>query len=333
MKNTVATVLLSLASAICAFHALAFPSWFQQKYKRDGNDIYQGFGLFAFRSTGAIVSPFYASVTTLQYSTFCNLKIIPNYMLGDGDSFREVLCSDSIRAVQATTISGATISVIALIASIAAVYFPRAGISERVISSTTLIASILLAVSLVLWGWLVQQKLYNIDSINSAYVTCKADDAKWSCWFYGDSFWTCLSSVVILSLAGYMSSAGRAEKIRYFRKVYTRDMELAMQASMEHDTASQAQRIAMPAPTTSFVRINSSSTGSFIADRPKHITPATATPSRSYPGLQTPNYVPPSTNHQSYSNISEESIQEAYPTRRSPRQNHSLLQVPTGGVV
>ena len=174
MKNTVAStftknvprctsnatfgaVLLSLASAICAFHALAFPSWFQQKYKRDGNDIYQGFGLFAFRSTGAIVSPFYASVTTLQYSTFwyvetCAInykkltrlfsksQIIPNYMLGDGDSFREVLCSGSMRAIQATTISGATISVIALIASIGAVYFPRAGISERVTSSTTLIA-------------------------------------------------------------------------------------------------------------------------------------------------------------------------------------------------
>lgn len=75
------------------------------------------------------------------------------------------------------------------------------------------IVAILLAVSLVLWGWLIQQRLYNIDSINSAYVTCKADDAKWSCWFYGDSFWTCLSSVVILSLAGYMSSAGRAEKV------------------------------------------------------------------------------------------------------------------------
>ena len=78
----------------------------------------------------------YTNLTLLS----SNLKIIPNYMLGDGDSFREVLCSDSIRAVQATTISGATISVIALIASIAAVYFPRAGISERVISSTTLIA-------------------------------------------------------------------------------------------------------------------------------------------------------------------------------------------------
>lgn len=111
-----------------------------------------------------------------------------------------------------------------------------------------------------------------------------------------------------------------------------------MQASMEHDTASQAQRIGMPVPTTAFVRIDSGSTGSFIAqpsDRSKHITPATTTPSRSYPGLQTPNYLPPPQNNQhSSSNISEESVQEAYPTRRSQQQNHSLLQAqPSGGVV
>lgn len=61
-------------------------------------------------------------------------------MLGDGDSFREVLCSGNMRAVQATTISGAAVTIVALIASVAAVYFPRAGISERIISSTTLIA-------------------------------------------------------------------------------------------------------------------------------------------------------------------------------------------------
>lgn len=54
----------------CAFYAMAYPAWFQQHYRRDGNNVFQGFGLFSFYSTGSLQSPFYASVTTLQYSDF-----------------------------------------------------------------------------------------------------------------------------------------------------------------------------------------------------------------------------------------------------------------------
>lgn len=67
--------------------------------------------------------------------------------------------------------------------------------------------------ALVIWGWVIQQRLYQVDSINSAYTDCKADHTKWHCWFYGYSFWVCLASVIVLSITGYMSSAGRAEKV------------------------------------------------------------------------------------------------------------------------
>ena len=40
-----------------------------------------------------------------------------------------------------------------------------------------------------------------------------------------------------MSITGYLSSAGRAEKIRYFRKEFERDLAVAVQASLEHDTA------------------------------------------------------------------------------------------------
>lgn len=233
---------LSLCCVGCSFYALVYPAWFQQHYKRNGNDVYQGFGLFAFYSTGALETPFYASVTVLQYKDFCvDNYTTPNYMLGDGDTFHEVLCGKRMLSMKACTLTGAITSIVGLLTAIGAVYNPSAGWAERVVSFCTLAASILQAVALVIWGALLQQTLYNIDSINSAYTTCKANDSEWSCWFYGFSFWVCLASVIMLSIAGYMSSAGRAEKIRYFRKEYERDLALAVQQSMEADAAAAAQ--------------------------------------------------------------------------------------------
>ncbi|CAH0513264.1 unnamed protein product [Peronospora belbahrii] len=234
MKNTLFTVFLSLISLGTAFYAMVYPAWFQQHYRRDGNDVYQGYGLFAFYSTNSLESPFYASATVLQYADFCvNDTITPNYMLGDGVDFHEVLCGNRMMSVQATTATGAAVSVLGLLSAIGAVFNPTAGFMERVVSFCTFVGSLLLAISLVIWGALLQQTLYGIDTINSAYSSCKADNTQWHCWFYGYSFWTCLASVIILSITGYFSSAGRAEKIRYFRKEYERDLAIAMQQSVD----------------------------------------------------------------------------------------------------
>jgi hypothetical protein len=255
MKNTVITVIFSLVSTGCAFYAMVYPAWFYQHYRRDGNDVFQGYGIFAFYSTSALESPFYASETVLQYSDFCDTKTIPNYMLGDGDQFLTVLCGKGMMSVQATTATGAALSVVGLLGSIVAVFNPSAGYSERVVSFCTLVSSLLLAVSLVIWGWTIQQRLYQVDSINSAFSSCKADRTDWHCWFYGYSFWVCLASVIILSITGYLSSAGRAEKIRYFRKEYERDLAVAVQQSMEHDAAAQAHHLNTQ-PATAYARSN-----------------------------------------------------------------------------
>ncbi|CAH0475424.1 unnamed protein product [Peronospora belbahrii] len=206
MKNTLFTVFLSLISLGTAFYAMVYPAWFQQHYRRDGNDVYQGYGLFAFYSTNSLESPFYASATVLQYADFCvNDTITPNYMLGDGVDFHEVLCGNRMMSVQATTATGAAVSVLGLLSAIGAVFNPTAGFMERVVSFCTFVGSLLLAISLVIWGALLQQTF----------------------------FWTCLASVIILSITGYFSSAGRAEKIRYFRKEYERDLAIAMQQSVD----------------------------------------------------------------------------------------------------
>jgi hypothetical protein len=144
---------------------------------------------------------------------------------------------------------------VGLLGSIVAVFNPSAGYSERVVSFCTLVSSLLLAVSLVIWGWTIQQRLYQVDSINSAFSSCKADRTDWHCWFYGYSFWVCLASVIILSITGYLSSAGRAEKIRYFRKEYERDLAVAVQQSMEHDAAAQAHHLNTQ-PATAYARSN-----------------------------------------------------------------------------
>ncbi|TDH69467.1 hypothetical protein CCR75_008697 [Bremia lactucae] len=348
MKNTVLTVFLSLVSAGTAFYALAYPAWFQQHYRRDGKDVYQGYGLFAFYSTNSLESPFYASATVLQYADFCVQNYTtPNYMLGDGADFHHALCSKRMRSAQATTATGAAISVVGLLTAIGAVYSPSAGYMERIVSFCTLVGSLLLAVSLVIWGALLQQTLYQIDTINSAYSSCKADDTKWQCWFYGYSFWVCLASVIALSITGYLSSAGRAEKIRYFRKTYERDLAIALQQSAE-------------VTRTQFVRTESS--GGFGVNATQQTYGQAPTPSQSFTGhayttpqnLQQSHYgntsnagpkpvgyqrqvgnVPltaPFTNNLSRSNSNESDA--VYPSYSDQRKNHSLLGGrPSGGVV
>lgn len=350
MKNTILTVLLSLVSTGTAFYALVYPAWFQQHYRRDGNDVYQGYGLFAFYSTNHLESPFYASATVLQYSDFCVTNFTtPNYMLGDGTDFHRVLCGKRMKAVQATTATGAAISVLGLLTAIGAVYIPSAGYMERVVSFCTLAGSLLLAVSLVIWGALLQQTLYEIDTINSAYTSCKADNTKWRCWFYGYSFWVCLASVIILSITGYMSSAGRAEKVRYFRKEYERDLALALQQSAEADSHAQ------------FVRTESA--GGFGLSATQQAYGQAPTPSQPHnpnsgplfttpQNLYTNNYgqhaVPKPVGHQqpvgnvplaapatsSTSRSNSNDSDAVYPTYSELRKNHSLLgRRPSGGVV
>ncbi|TMW63916.1 hypothetical protein Poli38472_014621 [Pythium oligandrum] len=313
MKNTILTVIFSLIATGCSFYSLVYPAWFQQHFKRDGKDVFQGYGIFAFYSTNELESPFYASQTTLQYGSFCKQDSTPNYMLGDGDQFLHVLCGKAMHSVQATTAVGAAMSAIGLIVSVIAVYNPSAGYAEKIVSFTTLVGSILLAVSLVIWGWAVQQRLYQVDAINSAYTICKADKRQWSCWFYGFSFWVCLAAVIILSVAGYMSSAGRAEKIRFFRKEYERDLAVAMQQSMEHDAAAQSQHVSGPTPHSGFAR-----TGTAEGFAPNNQQ------QQAYGGYQPSN--------QPYPPHQKEG-ETAYPCFREEK-NHTLLgRQPSGGVV
>ncbi|KAG1705587.1 hypothetical protein DVH05_003274 [Phytophthora capsici] len=356
MKNTLLTVFLSLVSVGTAFYAMVYPAWFQQHYRRDGNNVYQGYGLFAFYSTNSLESPFYASATVLQYSDFCvDNYTTPNYMLGDGADFHEVLCGKRMKSVQATTATGAAISVVGLLTSIGAVYNPSAGYMERVVSFCTLVGSLLLAVSLVIWGALLQQTLYEIDTINSAYTSCKADNTKWHCWFYGYSFWVCLASVIILSITGYLSSAGRAEKIRYFRKEYERDLAVAMQQSMEADAHTQ------------FVRTESA--GGFGVSATQQAYGQAPTPSQQYnPNTGHPYTTPQNMQQQQpYANVygnqnsgpkpmgyqqqvgnvplaapsgnslnrtNSNDSDAVYPSYSEQRKNHSLLgRQPSGGVV
>jgi hypothetical protein len=61
-------------------------------------------------------------------------------MLSDGDEFRAVLCGKAMTSIQGTTATGASLSIVALISSIIAVYNPSAGIAEKIVSSCTLIS-------------------------------------------------------------------------------------------------------------------------------------------------------------------------------------------------
>ncbi|KAJ8559216.1 hypothetical protein ON010_g8230 [Phytophthora cinnamomi] len=329
---------------------MVYPAWFQQHYRRNGNNVYQGYGLFAFYSTNSLESPFYASATVLQYSDFCvDNYTTPNYMLGDGADFHKVLCGKRMKSVQATTATGAAVSVVGLLTSIGAVYNPSAG-------------QLLLAVSLVIWGALLQQTLYNIDTINSAYTSCKANNTKWHCWFYGYSFWVCLASVIILSITGYLSSAGRAEKIRYFRKEYERDLAVAMQQSMEAD----AHNGQYGAHNTQFVRTESA--GGFGLNSAQQAYGQAPTPSQQFNPNTGQAYTTPQNTQQPYANVyggqnaapkptgyqqqvsnvplaapsttsglnrtNSNDSDAVYPSYSEQRKNHSLLgRQPSGGVV
>uniref|UniRef100_K3WQU2 MARVEL domain-containing protein n=1 Tax=Globisporangium ultimum (strain ATCC 200006 / CBS 805.95 / DAOM BR144) TaxID=431595 RepID=K3WQU2_GLOUD len=340
MKNTVITVMFSLASTGCAFYAMAYPAWFYQHYRRDGNDVFQGYGIFAFYSTASLESPFYASETVLQYSDFCDSTTTPNYMLGDGDQFHKVLCGKGMRSVRATTVTGVALSVVGLVGSIIAVFNPSAGYSERVVSFCTLVSSLLLAISLVIWGWTIQQRLYQVDSINSAFTSCKADRTDWHCWFYGYSFWVCLASVIVLSITGYLSSAGRAEKIRYFRKEYERDLAVAVQQSMEHTTPAQAQ----PMAGATFVRSNTAQ--NFALNQQPYSQPPPAQYGQPQPYGQPQQFEQPYSQQQQFGAYNQQGgypaqatapaqyePDAAYPAFREEK-NHTLLgKQPSGGVV
>jgi hypothetical protein len=217
-----------------------------------------------------------------------------------------------------------------------------------------------LAVSLVIWGALLQQTLYEIDTINSAYTSCKADNTKWHCWFYGYSFWVCLASVIILSITGYLSSAGRAEKIRYFRKEYERDLAIAMQQSMEAD----AHNAQYGGHNTQFVRTESA--GGFGVQATQQAYGQAPTPSQYNPNSGQP-YTTPQNMQQPYANVygsqnsgpkptgyqqqvgnvplaapsanalsrtNSNDSEAVYPSYSEQRKNHSLLgRQPSGGVV
>ncbi|CAI5713175.1 unnamed protein product [Peronospora effusa] len=347
MKNTLLTVFLSLVSVGTAFYAMVYPAWFQQHYRRNGHNVYQGYGLFAFYSTSSLESPFYASATVLQYKDFCVTNFpTPNYMLGDGVDFHEILCGKRMMSVQATTATGAAVSVLGLLTAIGAVFNPSVGYMERMVSFCTLVGSLLLAVSLIIWGALLQQTLYGIDTINSAYTSCKADNIQWHCWFYGYSFWVCLASVIILSITGYLSSAGRAEKIRYFRKEYERDLAMAMQQSADTDGnrtnhtqfvrsessggfgLQPSQRAYGQAPTPAPYNATSGQ----LYTTPQHLQPSGSLYGRQTSGPKPMGYqrqvsnvslAAPSTSgiHRATSNDSD----AVYPSYSEQRRNHSLL--------
>uniref|UniRef100_M4BBS2 Uncharacterized protein n=1 Tax=Hyaloperonospora arabidopsidis (strain Emoy2) TaxID=559515 RepID=M4BBS2_HYAAE len=321
MKNTLLAVALSLVSVGTAFYAMVYPAWFQQHYRRDGKDVYQGYGLFAFYSTSSLESPFYASTTVLQYTDFCVTNYItPNYMLGDGADFHDILCGKRMMAAQATTATGA-----AVVYGTRRVFLHACGLS--------------------------------------AYTSCKADNTKWHCWFYGCSFWVCLASVIILSITGYLSSAGRAEKIRYFRKEYERDLVVAMQQSVDPDVhhgthqtqfvrtgsvngfgVQATQQSYGQAPTPAQFSVNSGQPyttpqnmpggPSMVPHNNVYDTQNLDSKPVGYPQQQVGN-VPlavPSTNGLSRT-VSNDS-DAVYPSYSEQRRNHSLLgRQPSGGVV
>lgn len=180
--------------------------------------------------------------------------------------------------------------------------------------------ALLLAISLVIWGWTVQQRLYQVDSINAAFSSCKADRKDWHCWFYGYSFWVCLASVIVLSVTGYLSSAGRAEKIRYFRKEYERDLAVAVQQSMEHDAAGQAQHLNTQPAAATYARSNTAQ--GFVTPQPFD---------QQQQQQQQFGYGHPQKPGSGYP--SQEVDTTAYPAFREEK-NHTLLgRQPSGGVV
>ncbi|KAF0699206.1 Aste57867_10217 [Aphanomyces stellatus] len=249
-------VFFSFMSLGCCTYSTIYPAWFQQKYKAVDPIVFQGFGIFGFYSTQSLQSPFYASVTSLEYKQFCAdeeaKKTPPNWMLGGDAQFYNILCGMPIKGIQyvsffasvfAGTISASSAlthqdaAALGLIASVAACYNPAAGYAERIVSSTTLISSLLLLAALIVWAIQIQQKMLEIDVISSAYVLCQKGGQPWSCWFYGYSFWAAIGGVVGMLITMYTSSAGRAEKIRHYRNEYEADLAVAMQQSVDQHGA------------------------------------------------------------------------------------------------
>ncbi|CAK4658040.1 unnamed protein product [Aphanomyces euteiches] len=236
MRSSALTVLLSFISLVLSMFSLAYPAWFQQEYKPvNGSSVYQSFGLFAFYSTNQLTNPFYASQTTFVYSDFCSGKVsAPNWMLGFGTAFNEVLCGSYVSTMQGVMIAAVVFAGISLLAAIAACYFPAAGYAERTVSGATFLASLCLLAVLITWSVYFQQKLLDLTVVQTEYSQCKSftdTGASWSCWFYGYNFWVAIAAVFGLLLTTYASAAGRAAKIQHFRKEYEHNLVIAIQAS------------------------------------------------------------------------------------------------------
>lgn len=166
-------------------------------------------------------------------------------MLGAGLQYQDALCGGGITAVQIITCAAVFLTLVVLVASVVAVFKVDAGQAERIVSMATLVGSLMLSLSLIVWGWVVQRKLYDINTINGSYQTCESTSQDWSCWFYGTSFWVALGAILGLSITGYLSSAGRSEKLRRYRKQYQNDMEAAVHASI----ADASRMSSFPQPT------------------------------------------------------------------------------------
>ncbi|ETV93414.1 hypothetical protein H310_12657 [Aphanomyces invadans] len=242
MRSSVLTVFLSFVSLCLCMFALIFPAWSQQTYSPSKDaaapTTFQGFGLFAFYSTNTLNAPFYASITTLFFADFCERfaanKPSPNWMLGHGPAFNDALCDTAVIATQCVMYSAAGFAVLALVAAVVACFIPVAGAAERTVSISTFMSSLCMLAVLVLWSVSFQQKLLNIDVIQTAYSQCQSlqgSSASWSCWFYGYSFWVAIAAVLCLLVTTYASAAGRAAKLRQNRKAYDHHLVIALQES------------------------------------------------------------------------------------------------------
>ncbi|KDO22784.1 hypothetical protein SPRG_11543 [Saprolegnia parasitica CBS 223.65] len=314
LKNTVLTVFFSLMSMGCCTFSMIYPAWFMQKYKETTPDVFQGFGIFAFHSTGVLQTPFFASATTLEYSDFCaNQKAgvqAPNWMLGGAPQLQVILCGMPIKGIQYVIMFAVVFATISLLASIAATFQPQAGWAERIVSSATLAASCLLLAALICWALQIQQKMLQIDVLSSGYQACKSvkgDGSKWSCWFYGYSFWAAIGGVCGMLCTMYASSAGRAEKIRHFRNLYEQDLAIAMQASAGQTPGTTTSAYTAPQSEKPIVQPSAQNHPGFAPSEPH------ANSISSYePGFQPYGQAPPPNNTGPYAATSGYGAQPAY---------------------
>ena len=233
-----------------------YPGWFRQRYNASSPVLYQGFGLFAFHSSSESLVPFYGSKTTLQYSEFCkNSSFNPDWMLGAGMAYRNVLCSSSLRIVQVTTSLSAGVSVIIWFASLVCLFRLQNCIAEKIISNCTMIAALLLSLGLIIWGWSVQPKLYLLSPVSNAKQSCQNSTEDWSCWFYGTPFWLGIVATFVLTLTGYFSSKGRMAKIKQLHKLQQEQVSALVVSTRQEQqqNSSHFSRICTPtAPLNEF---------------------------------------------------------------------------------